>query len=121
MPQLPNIPGAVWGVGPTTKTDGAGVLFLSAFANDAQRVYKLVGGAWQDVPLEHTPTARGEIDIDTDGRAYLTAWDDKAVGGPWRIPIPGFVPAQAQASPLTEPQRRALAWLIYLLGPLLPK
>lgn len=37
MPQLPNIPGAVWGVGPTTKTDGAGVLFLSAFANDALR------------------------------------------------------------------------------------
>ena len=87
MPQLPNIPGAVWGVGPTTKTDGAGVLFLSAFANDAQRVYKLVGGAWQEVALEHTPTARGELDIDSDGRAYLTAWDDKAVGGPWRIPI----------------------------------
>ncbi len=120
MPQLPNIPGAVWGVGPTTKTDGAGVLFLSAFANDAQRVYKLVGGAWQDVPLEHTPTARGEIDIDTDGRAYLTAWDDKAAGL-WRIPIPGFVPVAPQASPLTDLQRRALAWLVYLLGPLLPR
>lgn len=32
MPQLPNIPGAVWGVGPTSKVDGAGVLFLSAVA-----------------------------------------------------------------------------------------
>ena len=121
MPQLPNIPGAVWGVGPTMKTDGAGVLFASAFIGKVQKVYKLWGGAWVPVPIEHEPTARGEIDIDTDGRAYLTAWDDKAVGGPWRIPIPGFVPAQAQASPLTDAQRRALAWLVYHLGPLLPR
>ncbi len=120
MPQLPNIPGAVWGVGPTSKVDGAGVLFLSAFVGDFQRVYKLIGGAWQEVALEHTPTARGELDIDSDGRAYLTAWDDKAAAL-WRIPIPGWVPAQAQASPLTDPQRRALTWLIYHLGPLLPK
>lgn len=121
MPQLPNIPGAVWGVSPTSKTDGAGVLFLSCFVGKSQRVYKLVAGAWQEVALEHTPTARGELDIDSDGRAYLTAWDDKAVGGPWRIPIPGWVPVVAQSSPLTDAQRRALAWLIYHLGPLLPK
>ncbi len=92
MPQLPNIPGAVWGVGPTMKTDGAGVLFASAFIGKVQKVYKLWGGAWVPVPIEHEPTARGEIDVDTDGRLYLTAWDDGAVGGPWRILVPEFVP-----------------------------
>ncbi len=92
MPQLPSIPGGVWGVGPTMKTDGAGVLFASVFIGKAQKVYKLWGGQWVPVPLEHEPTARGEIDTDTDGRLYLTAWDDGAVGGPWRILVPEFVP-----------------------------
>ena len=39
MPQLPPIPGAVWGVAITSKTDGAGVLFLSCFVGKSQRVY----------------------------------------------------------------------------------
>ena len=121
MPQLPNIPGAVWGVAPTTKTDGAGVLFASAFVGKTQRVYKLWAGGWVPVVLEHDPTARGLLDVDTDGRCYLTAWDDGAVGGPWRIPIPEWVPVVPQASPLTDPQRRALTWLVYHLGPLLPR
>ena len=121
MPQLPPVPDAVWGVGPTMKTDGARRLFMSCFADDHQLVFRLENNAWVPVPLEHSPTARGELDVDTDGYAYLTAWDDKAVGGPWRIPIPGWVPVVAQSSPLTDAQRRALAWLVYHLGPLLPR
>lgn len=92
MPQLPPIPGGVWGVSPTSKTDGAGVLFLSAFVGKTQRVYKLWAGQWVLIPLEHDPTARGVLDVDTDGRCYLTAWDDGAVGGPWRILVPEFAP-----------------------------
>lgn len=92
MPQLP-IPsgGAFWGSDASTKTDAAGVLFLSAFVGSVQRVYKLVGSAWQEVPMEHQATARGEIDIDTDGVLYLTAWDDHATGL-WRMKVPGFQP-----------------------------
>ena len=95
MPQLPNIPGGVWGVGPTMKTDGAGVLFASVFIGKVQKVYKLWGGQWVPVPLEHEPTARGEIDIDTDGKLYLTAWDNNA-SALWRIPIPEFVPVNVR-------------------------
>lgn len=147
MPQLPTITGAVWGVSPTTKTDGAGVLFLSCFVGKLQRVYKLQAGAWSLVPLERDPTARGILDIDSDGRCYLTAWDDGAVGGPWRIPIPGWVPVatrgpagpmgptgpmgpqgvpgpQGPAGPgaaLTPDERSALDWLRGWLAPLLGK
>ena len=151
MPQLPMVPQSFWGVSPTTKVDGAGTLYLSAFANKAQRVYRLAGGAWVEVELEHLPTARGVLDIDTDGRAYLTAWDDGA-GGLWRMSIPGFVPVATRgpagptgpagpvgargpvgpAGPqgpkgapgegvLTADERTALDWLLGWVGKLLGK
>jgi len=92
MPQLP-VPGggAFWGSDPQTKTDANGVLFLSAFVGGIQRVYKLVSGAWVEVPMEHQATARGEIDIDTDGNLWLTAWDDHATAL-WRMKVSGWVP-----------------------------
>jgi hypothetical protein len=92
MPQIP-IPsgGAFWGADASTKTDATGVLFLSAFVGGVQRVYKLVGASWQEVPMEHAATARGIIDVDTDGALWLTAWDDHATGL-WRMKVPGFVP-----------------------------
>lgn len=139
MPQLPTVPGAFWGVAPTTKTDGAGVLHLSCFANKLQRVYRLQAGAWVEVPLEHAPTARGILDVDTDGKAYLTACDDGGAGL-WRIPVPGWVPVatrgpagpagptgpQGPAGPagsatLSAQERTALTWLLTWLGPLLGK
>ena len=113
MPQLPPIPGAVWGVSPTSKTDGAGVLFLSCFVGKSQRVYKLVAGAWVAVSLEADPTARGVLDVDTDGRCYLTAWDDRAAAL-WRIPVPGWV-RPAQGGGLSERYREALTRLCEML------
>lgn len=141
MPQLPLPPAPFGGASPTTKTDGAGALWFSCFANKAQRVYRMVGTSWIEVPLEHTPTARGILDIDSDGRAWLTAWDDGAKAL-WRIPIPGFVPvavrgpagptgpAGPQGVPgpvgppgtggtLTPQERSALDWLVGWLAPLL--
>lgn len=135
MPQLPPIPGAVWGVSPTSKTDGAGVLFLSCFVGKSQRVYKLVAGAWVAVSLEADPTARGVLDVDTDGRCYLTAWDDRAAAL-WRIPVPGWVPTRGPAGPqgvpgpqgpagegaaLTPDERRGLDWLMGWLGALMAR
>ena len=144
MPQLPNIPGGVWGVGPTMKTDGAGVLFLSCFVGKNQRVYKLVAGAWVPVALEAEPTARGVLDVDTDGRCYLTAWNDGATAL-WRIPVPGFVPTRGPAGPqglqgvqgipgpqgpagpagagvaLTPDERKGLDWLMGWLGALMAR
>lgn len=143
MPQLPNVPGAFWGVAPTTKTDGAGVLHLSCFVGTTQRVYRLISGAWVEVALEHAPTARGVLDIDSNGKAYLTAWDDRAAGL-WRIEVPGWVPiatrgpagpqgiagpqgpagprgetGPAGAGALTPTERTALDWLLGWLRPLL--
>ena len=69
MPQLPPIPGAVWGVSPTSKTDGAGVLFLSCFVGKSQRVYKLVAGAWVVVPLEADPTCAACLTLTPMGAA----------------------------------------------------
>ena len=90
MPQLPVPPNPIWGTTPSTKTDGAGVLYLSCFANKAQRVYKVVGAQLVEVALEHLPTARGGLDVDTDGYGYLTAWDDGA-SALWRMKVPGWV------------------------------
>ena len=90
MPQLPIPSSPFWGSTPTTKTDGAGTLYLSCFANKAQRVYKVTGGQLVEVAMEHLPSARGGLDVDTDGYGYLTAWDDGAAGL-WRMRVPGWV------------------------------
>lgn len=91
MPQLPIPSGAFHGSSPATKTDANGVLYLSAFVGGIQRVYRLSGTSWAEIALEHAATARGFIDIDTDGALYLTAWDDHATGL-WRMKVPGFAP-----------------------------
>ena len=90
MPQLPIPSSPFWGSTPTTKTDGAGTLYLSCFANKAQRVYKVAGGQLVEVAMEHLPSARGGLDVDTDGYGYLTAWDDGA-SALWRMKVPGWV------------------------------
>jgi len=90
MPQLPIPSSPFWGSTPTTKTDGAGTLYLSCFANKAQRVYKVTGAQLLEVQMEHLPSARGGLDVDTDGYGYLTAWDDGAAGL-WRMRVPGWV------------------------------
>ena len=40
--------------------------------------------------MEHLPSARGGLDVDTDGYGYLTAWDDGA-SALWRMKVPGWV------------------------------
>ena len=54
--------------------------------------------------MEHLPSARGGLDVDTDGYGYLTAWDDGA-SALWRMKVPGWVQVatRGQAGP-TGPQ-----------------
>lgn len=143
MPQLPIPSSPFWGSTPTAKTDGAGTLYLSCFANKAQRVYKVAGGQLVEVAMEHLPSARGGLDVDTDGYGYLTAWDDGA-SALWRMKVPGWVqvatrgpagptgpqgpqgPKGDKGDPgpagsgggLTEDDRRRLGWLATWLAPL---
>lgn len=141
MPQLPVPSAPVWGASPSSRVDGAGVLYYSVFANKAQRVYKLVNGAAVEVTMEHLPTARGQLAIDSDGYGWLTAWDDGGAGL-WRMRVPGWVqvslrgPQGPQGIPgpkgdkgdpgpagsgggLSDTERRALDWLLGWLRPLL--
>ena len=65
------------------------------------------------VVLEADPTARGVLDVDTDGRCYLTAWDDRAAAL-WRIPVPGWV-RPAQGGGLSARYQEALTRLCEML------
>ena len=99
MPQLPVPSASVWGASPSSEEDANGVLFVSVFANKAQRVYKVIGGQLHELPMEHLPTARGTLRVSAkDGCLYLTAWDDGAAGL-WRMKVPEFAPIVPQRGP----------------------
>jgi hypothetical protein len=112
--QLPVPQGAVHGANPSSKTDANGVLFYACFAGSTMHVYKMVGGAAVEVTLEHACTARGLLDVDSDGAAYLTGWDDHATAL-WRMVVPGFAPIP-KAGGLSARYTKALDRLCAFFG-----
>ena len=64
------------------------------------------------VPLEADPTTRGVPDVDTDGRCYLTAWDDRAAAS--GVSRAGLV-RPAQSGGLSARYQEALTRLCEML------
>ena len=65
------------GASPNVKDRWRGRAVLVVLRGQIAARLQAVAGAWVAVPLEADPTAR-RADVDTDGRCYLTAWDDRA-------------------------------------------